>query len=258
VRALLPAALLLAACASAPEDPASAPPAPSRPATAGSEAPAAPAPPGAPAAAPAPPPPPAELPAPAALAEGDRWFVAVRAATGPAPIAERHRRTRAGDILREEVTWGRSFAEVAAAEHGVAQVFALLLDGRGLSVALLGPGDRPEGEPRVELPAPFRVGATWSAEALDGSIRALEEVDTPGGRVQALRSEIRSRRGRPLVMTLWYDAGLRPVRSEIRYGGTKELVEARAALASPSPTAEECRAAVEWARKHLAPGQGPD
>jgi hypothetical protein len=198
------------------------------------------------------------MPAPAALAEGDRWFVAVRAANGPEPIAERHRRTRVGALLKEEVTWGRSFAEVAAAEHGVAQVFALLLDGRGLSVALLGPGERPEGEPRVELPAPFRVGNAWTGDAVAGAVRALEEVDTPGGRVKALRSEIRTRRGRPLVMTIWYDAGLRPVRSEIRQPGSKATVEARAALASPSPTVEECRAAVEWARKNLGAAQGPD
>ncbi len=203
--------------------------------------------------------PPPGIPAPAALADGDRWFVAVRTGSGPEPVAERSRRTRGEGFVREEVTWGRSFADLAAAEHGTAQVFALLLGDAGLSVSLLDASGRPAGDVRVEVAAPFRVGTSWTVPIPGGTFEAriagLEKADTPGGPVEALRVEVRSPGPRPMVWTTWYDAGLRPVRAECRRGPT-EIVEARAALASARPTPEECRAAVEWAKKNLpAPGK---
>ncbi len=203
---------------------------------------------------PAPPPPP-EMPPPASLAEGDRWFVSLRPPDGPEPLAERHRRSRAGGILREEVTWGRSFADVAAAAHGTAQVFAVLLDGKGLSVALLDEAGKVAGDPRVEVAAPYRVGNAWTVDAGNGAafqarIEALEEVETPAGKVKALRVRVAGTR-RPESMTTWYDAGLRPVRAEVRRTATGEVLEARAALASAEPTPEECRTALEWAKKNL-------
>ncbi len=197
------------------------------------------------------------MPAPAALADGDRWFVAVKASLGPEPSAVRSRRRRGEGFVREEVRWGRSFAAVAAAEHGLAQVFALFLDGKGLSVGALDDGDRPVGETRVEVPAPFRVGETWTVRVdkgheVSGRIAALEKVETPGGAVEALRVELRAGPPRPLAMTIWYDAGLRPVRNEVRSLEDGNVVEAMAALSSPAPTPEECRAAVEWAKKVLS------
>jgi len=254
---LLAAALALAACSSGAtqtgessggarvvQDPATTPTA-SAPTTAapGATAPAAAAGP--------------EFPAPASLAEGDRWFVAVKPTQGPRPSAERRRLRNVDGVLREEVTWGTSFADVAAASHGMAQVFAVSLDGRGVSVALLDEAGKVVGRPAVEVATPFRAGTRWLVEPPSGAplwceIEAIEEVETPSGKVQALRVAVRSPSGRPSTMTTWYDAGLRPVRAELRSFGSRELIEARAALASATPTPEECRAAFEWAEKNLA------
>ena len=256
--ALLAAALLaLPACAgagAADGAPADGPGTTSAPAA---EAPAPPpeAKPGEAAPAPAPPP---EMPAPAGLGEGDRWFVAVRAALGSEPVAERYRRRRVEGVLREEVTWGRTFAAVAGAEHGVAQVFSVHLDGKGLGVALLDAEGRLLGEPRLEVAAPYRAGNEWTVDPGSGTafharIEGIEEADTPGGKVKALRVRVTSPRPRPIAMTTWYDAGLRPVRSEVRWTDAVEVIEARAALASAAPTPEECRAAVAWAKQGLPP-----
>ena len=218
---------------------------------------AAPAPPGAaPAGGP-------EMPAPAALQEGDRWFVAVKGALGPEPIAIRSRRRRAPGFVRESTTWDRTFAAVATAEHGTEQVAALFLDAKGLSVSLVDEGDRPAGEGRLEVAAPFRPGTSWTVQdpggaAFHGLISALEKVETPGGPVEALRVEMRSPHARAQVMTSWYDAGLRPVRMEVRRDGAPAVIEASAALPSAAPTPEECRAAVEWAKKNLPPVAAPE
>ena len=236
LRSLLATALLLPACAAV------APPPPPEEAPPAAAAPGSPVAPG--------------FPAPDRLEEGDRWFVAVRADGGREPLAERHRRRRFGDLVREEVVWDRTFAGLAAAEHGTAQVFALTLDGKGLGVSLLDADGRPLGEPALELAAPYRVGTSWTVEGAGGSIacriEALEETDTPAGKAKALRVSHRGGDAEGMTMLTWYDAGLRPVRSEVRRGGARgALVEARAALASPEPSPEECRAAVEWARKNL-------
>jgi hypothetical protein len=193
-------------------------------------------------------------PAPASLAPGDRWFVAVQSGAGAAVLAERHRRRRSGDLLVEEVTWGRSFAEVAGAEHGVAQVFAVFLDAKGLSFAPLGADGAPAGGRALEVARPFAPGTAWSGnlpgtEDIAMRIAGIEAVETPAGKVRALRVEVTDRAS-PRSMTTWYDEGLRPVRSEMR-GAEGAVEEARAALASESPTPEECRAAVAWAEKHL-------
>jgi hypothetical protein len=192
--------------------------------------------------------------APAALPDGDRWFVAIRAGTGPEPIAERSRRRAGLGWVREEITWGRSFADVAAAEHGIAQVSAVLLDARGLCVGLLDESGRPAGETRVGIAAPFRAGTAWIVPVpggnIEGRITGMEKAATPSGPVEALRVELRAQGSQPLRWTTWYDAGLRPVRVEARRG-ENEVFESRAALASPTPSAEECRAAFEWARTNL-------
>lgn len=249
-------ALALPACAGTLPPPGPAPgpsPAAGPPPADGSGAPAA--------AAPDAPPPAKEepgFPAPAALPEGDRWFVAVRPAEeGKALLsAERHRRRLEGGILREEVTWGRSFAEVAGARHGTMQVFALHLDGRGLAVSLLDGEGKPSGDRRLELASPFRPGTAWTVEGpggpVAGRIEALEEVATPAGKVRALRVLHQGLGGGAAAMTTWYDEGLRPVRSEVRRGGPRGmLVEARAALAAPDPSPGEARAALEWAERNL-------
>jgi hypothetical protein len=204
----------------------------------------------------APPAPPPGFDAPASLAEGDRWFVSVRPGAGREPFAERHRRRRDGDVLREEVTWGRSFAEVASAVHGLAQVFAVLLDAQGLKIAALDETGRIVGEPPIEVAAPFRAGTSWNADLgggvlVQGRIEALEDVDTPAGKVPAIRVRVTSTNRPGQVSTIWYDAGLRPVRGEVRPSGAAEAIEARAALASAEPTPEECRAALEWAKANL-------
>ena len=192
--------------------------------------------------------------APAALPDGDRWFVVVRVGTGTEPVAERSRRVRGEGWVREEVTWGRSFADLAAAEHGTAQVFALLLDGRGLCVSLLDEAGQPAGDTRIEIAAPFRAGTAWTVPMpgrnIDARIAGMEKVETPSGPVEALRVDVRERGSRPHRWSTWYDAGLRPVRSEGRRGDA-EVLETRAALASATPSAEECRAAFEWARTNL-------
>ena len=261
---LLPAAtLLLAACAApvAGDPPPAAPPKDAPVAAADPAARPAADPPAGPAADPAAKPaaPPPEMPAPAVLAEGDRWFVAIKAGTGAEPVAERSRRSRGEGFVREEITWGRSFGDLARAEHGTAQVFALLIGEKGIVVSLLDEAGRPAGDTRVEVAAPFRAGTAWIVPVPGGNFEAriagLERTDTPGGPVEALRVEVRSPGPRPVLMTAWYDAGLRPVRAEYRRGET-EVLESRAALASSSPTPEECRAAVEWARRNLpAPGK---
>lgn len=254
--ALLAAALALPACASGgtragePEAPAPAPapdaanaaPAVNAPAPAGGNAPAAATGP--------------EFPVPASPTEGDRWFVAFKEKFRSEPYAERRRLRNEKGVSREEVTWGASFAELAGTAHGVAQVFAITLDARGLSVGLLDAEDRVVGQPWVEVAAPFRPGTRWLVEPPNGSplyceIEAIEEVETPGGKVRALRVAVRNPTGLPTTMTTWYDAGLRPVRSDIRVFGSRELIEARAALASPTPSPDECRAALEWAAKNL-------
>jgi hypothetical protein len=193
---------------------------------------------------------------PASLEEGDRWFVSFVPALAPGPMAERSRQRRTAGVLVEEVTWGRSFAEVASAVHGTAQVSALVLDDAGLRRGLVDGSGRVVGEPWLEVAAPLRVGNRWRVAGpgggvLHGEIEALEEVETPAGRVRALRVAIRRPSAEPMTQTTWYDAGLRRVRAEVRRFGGGELVEARAALASPEPTPEECRAALDWALDHL-------
>ena len=209
---------------------------------------------------PSPPPPKEEPPfaAPSSLPAGDRWYAAVRPAEGGKAVvtAERHRRRLVDGVLREEVTWGGSFSEVAGARHGTAQVFALFLDGGGLAVSLLDADGKPAGERRLEVAAPFRPGTTWTVEGpgglVAGRIEAVEEIDTPAGKVRAMRVLHAGGGGSGAAMTTWYDGTLRPVRSEVRRGGPKGmLVEARAALASESPSPEESRAALEWAEKNL-------
>jgi hypothetical protein len=182
--------------------------------------------------------------------------VAVRPLDGADPFAVRRRRRRAGDVVREEVLWGRSFAEVAAAQHGVVHVVGMTLGEKGLGAVLLDPHDRPVGDPVVEIPAPARPGTAWEVPATAGSraiaglVEKVEDVETPGGKQRALRVSHRSTEGEVRISTCWYDRGLRPVRLEIRKSGV--LVEAHAALASAEPTADECRAAIEWAKTHLA------
>ena len=231
---LLPAALLLAACSSTGTPPPPPPAAP--PGAAGGVAALR------------------EMAAPAALPDGDRWFVALRTGTGAEPVAERSRRSRGDGFVREEITWGRSFGELAAAEHGTAQVFALMQGPAGLTVSLLDAAGRPAGEARMEVAAPFRAGTAWIVAVPGGNFEAriagIEKAETPGGPVEALRVEVRSPGPRPVVMTTWYDAGLRPVRAEYRRG-TSEVLESRAALPSAAPTPEECRAALEWAKRSL-------
>jgi hypothetical protein len=196
------------------------------------------------------------FPAPGALGTGDRWFVAVQGGTGSAPFAVRNRRVAADGFVREEVVWGRSFAEVATARHGTMQVAGLLLDDRGLSTALVDPDGRMAGTPHLEVALPLRPGSTWEvplsphSPTVLGTVERVEEVDTPGGRVRALRVSHRVLAGDLRTSTFWYDRGLRPVRIEFRESG--ELKVAQAALASEEPTPEECRAAMEWAAKHLA------
>jgi hypothetical protein len=189
--------------------------------------------------------------------------VAVRPSEGGKAVvsAERHRRLREGGILREEVTWGRSFAEVAGARHGTVQVFALHLDGVGLAVSLLDGEGKPGSDRRLELASPFRPGTAWTVEGPGGPVaarvEALEEVETPAGKVRALRVlhqglGHQGLGGSAAAMTTWYDAGLRPVRSEVRRGGPRGmLVEARAALAAADPSPGEARAALEWAERNL-------
>jgi len=229
---LLPAVLVLAACASS-----GTPPPPSAPPAAAANGAAQ-----------------REMAAPAALPDGDRWFVALRTGTGAEPVAERSRRSRGDGFVREEITWGRSFGDLARAEHGTAQVFALMQGPSGLTVSLLDGAGRPSGEARMEVAAPFRAGTAWIVPVPGGNFEAriagIEKADTPGGPVEALRVEVRSPGPRPVVMTTWYDAGLRPVRAEYRRG-TSEVLESRASLASASPTPEECRAAMEWAKRSL-------
>jgi len=249
---LLSATLLLAACSSpGTGDPTPAVPAKDAPAVTGGAAAAAAAA-GDPAA--KPPAPPPEMPVPPSLPDGDRWFVAIRTGTGAEPVAERSRRSRGDGFVREEITWGRSFGDLARAEHGTAQVFALLIGEKGIVVSLLDEAGRPAGDTRVEVAAPFRAGTAWIVPVPGGNFEAriagIEKAETPGGPVEALRVEVRSPGPRPILMTTWYDAGLRPVRAEYRRGAT-EVIESRAALASPSPSPEECRAAVEWAKKNL-------
>lgn len=241
--ALLAAAVLLAACSSPG---AATPPSPAVPPK---DAPAAPG-----DAAAKPPAPPPSMPAPKSLLDGDRWFVAVRAGSGAEPVAERSRRSHGDGFVREEYTWGRSFADLARAEHGTAQVFGLILGEKGLSLSLLDEAGRLAGDVRLEVAAPFQAGTAWTVPIPGGDFEAriagLEKTDTPGGPVEALRVEVRSPGPRPMVWTTWYDAGLRPVRAECRRGAS-EIVESRAALASARPTPEECKAAMEWARKNL-------
>ena len=196
------------------------------------------------------------FPLPERLAEGDRWFVAVRPGDGPAPFAVRRRRRGAGDLVREEVAWGRSFSEVAGARHGVVQVVGVILGPTGIGVAALDGDDRPLGEPAIEVPAPAKPGTAWEvpatphARAIAGLVERVEEVETPAGTQRALRVSHRATDGEVVVATSWYDRGLRPVRLEIRKSGV--LVEAHAALGSAEPSADDCRAAIEWAKKHFA------
>ena len=180
----------------------------------------------------------------------------MRPGDGPDPLAVRRRRRRAGDFVREEVAWGRSFAEVAAAKHGVIQVFGVHLGPLGLGVAPLDADDRPLAEPALEVPAPPKPGTAWEvpatprSRAIAGLVERVEEVDTPAGKQRALRVSHRAADGEVFVATSWYDRGLRPIRLEIRVSGA--LVEAHAALGSAEPSAEECRSAIEWAKKHFA------
>jgi hypothetical protein len=242
--ALLAALLLLPACATAASSDAEPGPKSGGPAAA-SAGPAAAA-------------PGAEFAAPASLAEGDRWFVWVKGNHGPEPLALRSRRSKGAGFVRESMTWNRSFAAAAAAERGTEQVAALYLDAKGISVGLLDEGDKPVGEKRLEVAAPYRAGTEWSVDDGSGAwfharIGAVEKVETPGGTVEALRVEVRSPHARAQVITQWYDRGLRPVRMEVRWLGATDVLEASAALASAAPTPEECRAAVEWAKKNLPP-----
>lgn len=196
------------------------------------------------------------FPAPDLLQEGDRWYVAVRPEESRKPFAVRNRRRSEGDLVREEVVWGRSFDEVARAAHGTMQVVGLILDGRGLSIALLDESGKPVGQPSLEVAVPLRPGNTWEISVGDrfpkavGLVERVEEVDTPGGKVRALRVSQRALAGEVWTSTIWYDRGLRPVRFEFRKSGN--LLEAQAALPSPEPTPEECRGAVDWAAKNLA------
>jgi hypothetical protein len=198
--------------------------------------------------------PPTAAPAPPALELGDRWFVAWRKEAGPQPVAERSRRTAGDGFVRDEVTWARSFGDLAGMEHGTAQVLALRLGEEGLTLSLLDGTGRPAGPSIVEVAAPFRAGTAWEVangpRRLSARIVSSETVETPGGPVEALRVEHRALARGAGLMTTWYDRGLRPVRAEIR-GPDAEILEARAALASPTPTPEECRAALEWARRNL-------
>jgi hypothetical protein len=178
--------------------------------------------------------------------------VGVKASFGTEPFALLSRRHREGGFVREEITWGKSFSAVASAKHGIEQVSALILDARGLCAALVDETGGIRGEPGIEVAAPFRPGNRWAGRVPNGylgSVEALEDVETPGGRVKSLRVRVWDDRSEGLSMTTWYDEGLRPVRMEIRSAGVPGVVEARAALASASPTPEECRAAVEWAKR---------
>jgi hypothetical protein len=203
-----------------------------------------------------------EFALPAALAEGDRWFVAVKGSLGTEPIAVRSRRRRGEGFVRESTTWDRTFAAAAAAEHGTEQVAGLFLDGSGLRVSLLDEADRPVGDARLEVAAPFRPGTAWTVEdpsggRIQGRVVAVEKAETPGGPVEALRVEFLSPHARTQAMTTWYDRGLRPVRMEVRWAGSPDVIEASAALASSSPTPEECKSAVEWAKRNLPPVARP-
>ncbi len=202
---------------------------------------------------PAPAPPPPEA-LPPRLATGDRWYVAVRASAGGDPTAERHRRTALGDgRIREDVSWGRAFADLGRADGPVAQAFVLAVTGDGLVAS-------PDGEGATgytEVALPLKAGTTWEVTGpggrrTRGRIEARERIETPGGAVDdALRVVHEALGGAGLRMTTWYDAGLRPVRAEVRRGDGS-LVEARAALAGEAPTPEAARAAVAWAREHLS------
>jgi hypothetical protein len=238
--ALLPA--LLAACASGGAPVATIPPAPTDPAALAAEEKEG-------------------FRAPSGLEVGDRWFVAVRPGDAlpgkpPVPFAVRNRRVRDDGFVREEVLWGRSFAEAAAARHGTLQVTGLVLDPKGLAVAPVGPDGRLADAPRLELALPFRPGSTWEVPVSPrsppvlGAVERVEEVDTPGGKMRALRVSHRILAGDLRTATVWYDRGLRPVRMEFRESGA--LLEAQAALAGTDPTPEQCRAALEWAARHLA------
>jgi hypothetical protein len=104
----------------------------------------------------------------------------------------------------------------------------------------------------VEIAYPLEVGTRWrlsrGGRSVDGEISGVEDIDTAGGRVPGALRVVHA--GEALVMTTWYDSTLRPVRAEVR-DAEGLLVEARAMLGSPRPGAEECRGAVEWARKYL-------
>jgi len=231
---VLAAALLLAGCASSPQ--AALPPEPTDPAVLAKEEKEG-------------------FEPPRVLQTGDRWFVAVRPEEGRGPFAVRNRRVRSGDLVREEVTWGRTFEEVVALRHGTMQVTGLILDERGLSIAPLDAAGNPAGDAPLEVALPLRPGHTWEVPVsprsprVTGLVERIEEVETPGGRVRALRVSQRAVAGEVRVSTIWYDRGLRPVRFEFRKSGA--LVEAHAALKSAEPTPEECRRAVEWASKNL-------
>ena len=168
----------------------------------------------------------------------------------------RNRRSREGGYVREEVVWGRSFEEISRVRHGTMQVVALILDPTGLRVSPLDDSGRPAGDPPVEVALPLKPGTAWDvslgggAPTVQGLVEKVEEVETPAGKVRALRVSQRALAGEVRISTIWYDRGLRPVRFEFRQSGA--LVEASAALASAEPTVEECRQALEWASKNLA------
>ena len=139
-----------------------------------------------------------------------------------APFAVRNRRVRDDGFVREEIVWGRSFAEIAGAKHGTMQVTGIVFDGKGLSVAPVGMDGVLAGPARLEVALPLRPGHAWEipvspeAPGADGTIERVEEIDTPAGKVRALRVSLRVLAGDLRVATLWYDRGLRPVRMEFR------------------------------------------
>jgi len=206
-----------------------------------------------------------EFPLPAALPDGDRWFVAWKSPPEGRPHAERHRRLRGDGFLREEVTWGPSVAAVAAASHGTMQTFAHFLTGRGLEVDLLDGGGKPRGLRALEVSGPLRRGTSWTislpgSREVRGFVEGVEAVDTPAGKVDAaLRVTHRPAvQGTGPEMSLWYDGDLQVLRSEVR-GADGALLEVRAALRSASPTPEEAEAAFAWMRKSYGkPGSPKD
>jgi hypothetical protein len=197
-------------------------------------------------------------PSPAApipvLRTSERWFVAWHA-QDDSTFAEHHRLTAAeGGAFRETVTRAPTFAGLSAATRVPGREFLLRMTERGLEVMpATGPAAASAGG-ALEVAAPFVPGTSWvvdqqGARIVRVHIEARETVETAGGPVKdALRVTHRAESGEALAMTTWYDAGLRPVRSEIRRSnGT--LVEARSMFASTEPDPAACKAAVLWAKK---------